>query len=133
MRPIPRRRWRWRSNVRLSLVDDATAAGGVPGPGRAAARSACDLAVWSLWRRTADAVPIAALAYAGELLSLVAVDLAANPAQARRLIGQIDSHAGVPAVALGRELLQTGRLLELPAEMAIEIRLAFLLAFTEAR
>jgi signal transduction histidine kinase len=40
---------------------------------------------------------------------------------------------GVPRAALGREMLQTGRLLELPVEVAIEVRLALLLAFTGAR
>jgi signal transduction histidine kinase len=116
----------------LALVDDATAAAEVPGPARAAARSRA-ISLFGACGAGSDAVPLVQLAYAGELMSLVAVDLAANTAHARRLIAQIDQQAGVPAVALGREMLQTGRLLELPAEMAIEIRLALLLAFTGAR
>jgi signal transduction histidine kinase len=116
----------------LALVDDATTGAEVPGPARAAARSRA-ISLFGACGASSDTVPLVQLAYAGELMSLVAVDLAANPAHARRLIAQIDQQAGVPAVALGREMLQTGRLLELPAEMAIEIRLALLLAFTGAR
>lgn len=73
------------------------------------------------------------VSYGAELLSLIAVDLAAEPALARRLIAALQRRAGVPAIALGRELLSTGRLLELPATMAIEVRLSLMLAFLGAR
>ncbi|MGH2869591.1 MAG: sensor histidine kinase [Solirubrobacteraceae bacterium] len=116
----------------LALVDEATTGAEVPGPARVAARGRA-ISLFGACGAASDAVPLVSLAYAAELLSLVAVDLAANPTHARRLIGQIDRQAGVPAVALGREMLQTGRLLELPVGMAIEIRLALLLAFIGAR
>jgi signal transduction histidine kinase len=79
-----------------------------------------------------DAIPLAQLSYAGELLLLIAVDLAAEPIQAHRLIGRLEERAGVMRLALGREILQSGRFLGLPAGVAIEVRLAFLLAFTGA-
>jgi signal transduction histidine kinase len=49
------------------------------------------------------------------------------------LIAALERRAGVPVVALGREMLSTGRLLELPANVAIEVRLALMLAFLGAR
>ena len=70
--------------------------------------------------------------YAAELLSLIAVDLAAAPVRARRLLAALEAQAGVSPVALGRELLATGHLLDLPAAMAIEVRLGLLLAFLGA-
>jgi signal transduction histidine kinase len=116
----------------LGLVDDATASAGVPSAVRAIAHARA-LSLFEACGGADDAVALAQLAYAAELLSLVAVDLAANPAQTRRLVVSIDRQAGVPAVALGREMLQSGYLLELPANMAIEVRLALLLAFSGAR
>ncbi len=78
-------------------------------------------------------LPVAKVSYAGELLSLIAVDLAADPREARRLIGLLDERAAIPRVLLGREMLQSGRLLGLPVGVAIEVRLALLMAFTASR
>jgi signal transduction histidine kinase len=116
----------------LTRVEDATAGAGVPDAARTAARSRA-ISLFAACGATNDVVRLAQLAYAADLLSLIAVDLAANPTDTRRLIGQLERHAGVPAVALGREMLQSGHLLELPADMAIEVRLSLLLAFTGAR
>ena len=77
-------------------------------------------------------MPLVLLGYAAELLCVIAVDLAANPREAKRLIEQIEDLAGVPQVALGREVLQAARQLELPVDIAIEVRLSLLLAFADA-
>lgn len=116
----------------LTVVTDATASAGLPAAARVAARHRA-VALFEACGAGEDAVPIVQVVYAAELLSLVAVDLAADPALAQRLIGQLERLAGVPPVALGREILSSGRLLELPANMAIEVRLALMLVFLGAR
>ena len=116
----------------LTVVTDATASAGIPAAARTAARHRA-VALFEACGAGADTVPLVQVGYAAELLSLVGVDLAANPAATQRLIGQLERAAGVPPVALGREILSSGRLLELPANMAIEVRLALMLAFLGAR
>lgn len=80
-----------------------------------------------------SALALARLCYAGELVSLSAVDLAADAAEAHRLIADLEALAGIPRVALGREVLHSARLLELPADVAVEVQLSLLLAFSGAR
>jgi signal transduction histidine kinase len=116
----------------LALVDEARAGATVPPAARAEAlRNA--LALLDACGGTADGLTVATISYAAELLGSIAVDLAANPTQSRRLIDQLQTRAAVPRVALGRELLRTGRLLELGVEIAIEVQLSLLVAFTGAR
>ena len=115
----------------LSVVDEATAGGAIDTTDRRAAHARAG-ALFEACGGSQDTLPLVQLAYAAELLSLIAVDLAAAPARAQQLIAAIERTAGVPPVALGRELLATGHLLELPAAMAIEVRLGLLLAFLGA-
>jgi signal transduction histidine kinase len=115
----------------LGTVDEATAGIGFPGGARRAARARAQVLYVSSGGNP-QAIPLAQLSYAGELLLLIAVDLAAEPMRAHRIIERLAQRAGVGGVALGREVLQSGRLLGLPAGVAIEVRLAFLLAFTGA-
>lgn len=114
------------------VIDDATAGVGVDSAARTAARHRA-AALFQACGAVQDTIGLVQVSYAAELLSLIAVDVAADPALARRLIAGLDVRAGVPAVALGREMLSTGRLLELPANMSIEVRLALMLAFLGAR
>jgi signal transduction histidine kinase len=81
----------------------------------------------------AGADAIARLAFTAEIFFAIAVDLAARPREARRLIDGIEQIAGVPRPALGREALRAPDLSQLPADLAIEVQLALLLAFTEVR
>jgi signal transduction histidine kinase len=81
----------------------------------------------------AGAAAIALLTCAAEILCEVAVDLAARPRDARLLIDEIEAVAGVPRVALGREVLRTPSLPELSSDVALEVQLALLLAFAEVR
>jgi signal transduction histidine kinase len=115
----------------LALVDDAVAGANLPGAARAQARAHA-LTLFEACGASSDAVPLVLLGYAAELLCVIAVDLAANPREAKRLIEQIEDHAGVPQVALGREVLQAARQPELPVDIAIEVRLSLLLAFADA-
>jgi signal transduction histidine kinase len=115
----------------LDSVDHATAGASFPGTQRCLARTRAEV-LFNACGQSSDAIPLAQLSYAAELLLLVAVDLAAEPSQAQRMIGRLDQQARVPRVALGREVLQSGRLLGLPVDVAIEVRIAFLLAFTGA-
>jgi signal transduction histidine kinase len=76
-----------------------------------------------------DAVGLATFAYTGDLLGEIAVDLAAHRAGAERLIAQLQTELGMPGAALGHEVLRTGRLLELPVNVAVEVTLALLHLF----
>lgn len=115
----------------LRRVDEATAGISIPRAPRRLARTRAEV-LYAAAGHQPEAIPLAQLSYAGELLMLVAVDLAAEPAQARRLIARLQAVAGVPSLALARDVLQGGRLLGLSARVAIEVHLAFLRAFSEA-
>lgn len=118
-------------DLALGRIDEVTAGIGFPSGPRRSARARAEL-LYAASGNSPDAIPLAQLSYAGELLLLIAVDLAAEPSRAHRLIGRLEERAGVTRLALGREILQSGRFLGLPAGVAIEVRLAFLLAFTGA-
>jgi signal transduction histidine kinase len=109
----------------LALVDEAVVAASVPAEARVRGRDHA-IALFDAAGAGTDAIPLAQLLYAGQVLSVVAVDLAAKPALARRVFELLESLAGVPRVALGLELIQSGRLLELPVNLGIEVRLALL-------
>src|ERR1700734_426000 len=53
-----------------------------------------------------QAHPLVMLSCVAELLAGAAVDLAANRSRAQRLIEALEAQAGIPRVALGRELLR---------------------------
>ena len=81
----------------------------------------------------ADAVVLALIAYAAELVGAVADRPAVDAAEIRRLADALQARAGVPRVALGRELLRAPRPAELPVADALEAQLALLRALTGAR
>ncbi|MGH2859603.1 MAG: sensor histidine kinase [Solirubrobacteraceae bacterium] len=74
---------------------------------------------------------LALVAFATELLSAIAVQLAAEPEQAHRLVAALEAEAAVPRVALGRELLRGGGPAQAGAR-GIETRLALLRVFADA-
>jgi signal transduction histidine kinase len=76
-----------------------------------------------------EAVGLATFTYTADLLGAIAVDLAAHRAAAERLIARLQNELGLPGAAVGRELLRTGRLLELPVKVAVEVTLALLHLF----
>lgn len=71
--------------------------------------------------------------FAATLLSDMAVDLAADIPAARRLVDDLDRGAGLPATAVGRELLRGSRVWQLPADVALHVQLSLLQVFTSAR
>lgn len=115
----------------LARVDESGAGLGVSPEAREEARSHA-LGLFEACGSSSDAGALVGLGYAAELLSLNAVDLAANPRDTARLIEQIQALAGIPRVALGREVLRSGGLLDLPVSVAIEVQLTLLLAFSGA-
>jgi signal transduction histidine kinase len=77
------------------------------------------------------ATSIAAVGYAAELFCAAAVDLAANPPDAARLIERFEEVADVSRVALGREVLRWPQLAQLSTEIAVDVQLALLLTFSD--
>jgi signal transduction histidine kinase len=115
----------------LELIETSPASAVIPaGVGEQARANA--VALLRACDEASDGLTIATVGYAAELLASVAVALAADPFNTRRLADGLQAAAAVPRVALGRELLRAGRLLELEVEVAIEVQLSLLLAFTGA-
>jgi signal transduction histidine kinase len=74
---------------------------------------------------------IALMTCAVDVLCEIAVDLAARPRDAERLIEGIEAVAGLRSVALGREVLRAPSLPQLSSDVAIEVQLALLRVFAE--
>jgi signal transduction histidine kinase len=79
------------------------------------------------------AATLALLGFSGDLLGSIAVDLAADRAAAERLIDRFEAIAAIPRIALGREVLRSAALTELPVTVAIEVQLALLAIFSGSR
>lgn len=114
----------------LGVVTGSRAGGAIPADWRDRARDNAE-ALLQAAGGTGEALTLATIAYAAGLLGTIAVDLAADPGEARRLIDDLQAQAGVHRVALGRELLRNGRLLELTASTAVEVTVALVAAFTD--
>lgn len=76
---------------------------------------------------------LAQLKFVGELFAAFAVELCAHVGDLRRLIDRIENVAGIPRVVLGREVLLTPHVLQLPTGVAIELQLTLLLTFANAK
>jgi hypothetical protein len=76
---------------------------------------------------------VALLAFTAEIFCEIAVDLAARPRDARRLVDGVVQIAGLPSAALGREVLRAPSLPQLSTDIAIEVQLALLLVFAEVK
>ena len=115
-----------------ALVDGSGAGPVVPSAVRGLARGHA-LELFDVCGSSDGAAALALIGFATELLGAIAVDLAASPREADRLIDRIETTAGVPRLALGREVLRTRQLPDLPIDVAIEVQLALLLIFTRAQ
>ncbi len=80
-----------------------------------------------------DAVLLALVAYAAELVGVVADRPATDPDGVRRLTDALQARAGVPRVALGRELLRAPRPAGLSVPEALQAQLSLVRALTSAR
>lgn len=78
------------------------------------------------------AATVALLGFAADMFAALAVELAARPAELRRLIDKLEDVAGIPRAALGSDALRNPQLLQLPTAVAIEVQLALVLAYTGA-
>src|ERR1035438_1231805 len=96
----------------LEVIERSPASANIPAGVREQARANA-LALLRACDGTADGLTIATVAYAAELLGSIAIALAADPLDTRRLADRLQAGAAVPRVALGRELLRAGR----PAEL----------------
>ena len=79
------------------------------------------------------AATLALVGFSGDLLGSIAVDLAADPAGAEQLIDRFAAIAAIPRIALGREVLRTAALTELPVTVAIDVELTLLAIFAGAQ
>ncbi len=70
------------------------------------------------------------MAFAAMLLGDLAVDLVADIPGSLRLLDDLEQIAGIPRVALGREVLRGSTLSKLPADLALQVQLSLLLIFT---
>ena len=116
----------------MAVLDDLGVSASVPAETRARAAEnaqalldACDGAP--------DGLGLAVVTFTAELLGAVAGELAADPSRTRRLTDELQARAGVPRVAVGRELLGARRLPELSVADALTGQLALLRALTGAR
>jgi signal transduction histidine kinase len=71
--------------------------------------------------------------FVARLLGDIAVDLAADPPAALRLLDDLEQVAGLPVGTIGYELLRGSHLAQLPADVALQVQLTLLLIFTRAR
>jgi len=110
----------------LALVNASPLGPAISDEDRAGAEQAADMHFAACGETSIDVV---GLGFAAELLATIAIDLAADRGEAARLVARLQLDDGLPAAALGREVLRSGRLLELPAELAVEVVLALILVF----
>jgi signal transduction histidine kinase len=111
----------------LALIDTSVIGTAISHDDRAAAEQTADMLLTACGGECTAGVRIA---FAAELLATVAVDLAADRDEARRLIARLQADGGLPPAALGREVLRSGRVLALPAEIAPQVILGLVLLFT---
>ncbi|MBV9820221.1 MAG: hypothetical protein JOZ07_17970 [Solirubrobacterales bacterium] len=115
-----------------ALVDAAGLGAGVSADVRSTAAEAAR-SLYALYGAAERPLGLVALAFTAELLASVAVDVAARRDRTERLIGRLESELRLPRVALGREVLRTGHLLELSTEVGIEVALSLALVFAGGR
>jgi signal transduction histidine kinase len=104
---------------------------GVPAGARERAQKNAQ-ALLSAYGGGPDGIAVAVVAYAAELVGVLAEDPGADSVEVRRVADALQARAGVPRVALGRELLRARPPAELPVSDALHARLALLRALTGA-
>jgi signal transduction histidine kinase len=114
------------------LVEEALNAVVVPAPAHERARGrAVELLDAASDPRYAE--PILALAYSGEVVEAIAVDLAARPDETRRLFERLEALIGVGRITLARELLRAPLLSTLAPAISLEVETSLLAALSGAR
>jgi signal transduction histidine kinase len=115
----------------LDVIDRSPASGAIPADARREARANAQ-AVLRTCGGADGGLTVALVGYAAELLGSAAAGLAADQPATRRLTDELQADAAVPRVALSREMLRAGRLLEPGIDFTIEVQLSLLMAFTGA-
>lgn len=85
--------------------------------------------------RSRERVPpqVVLLRFVRDILCDVVVELSDRLPDVQALVQRLETFREIPVLELGREVLRAPALLELPADVAIEVQLTLLLAFGEAR
>jgi signal transduction histidine kinase len=112
----------------LTLVDTSPLGTSISQADRASAERAAEMLFTAYGGESIDVVR---LAFAAELLATIAVKLAADRDEARRLIERLEVEGALPRAALGRELLRSGGVIELSPELAVEVILTLILVFAD--
>ena len=110
----------------LALIDTSPLGTAISHEDRAAAERAADTLFTAYG---GEGIAVVRIVFAAELLAAIAIDLAADRDEARQLVARLQADGGLPPAALGREVLRSGRVLALPAEIALEVILTLVLLF----
>ena len=111
----------------LALIDTSVLGTAISHEDRAAAGRTADML---LTAGGGECIAVVRIAFAADLLAMIAIELAADRDEARRLIALLQADGGLPAAVLGREVLRSGRVLALPPEIAVEVILTLVLLFS---
>jgi signal transduction histidine kinase len=114
----------------LSAAADLIDSSRIGPPLSASARRAAAAQAQTLVGESAEVAGLGLTVAVAELLATAAVDLAARPPETARLLSRLGEEIGLSPALLGRELVRSGRLLELGTEVAIEVQLALLATLT---
>lgn len=79
----------------------------------------------------AGAADVAVLDFAADMIAALAAELAARPDDAERLIDRVAGEAGVPRLSLGREVLRESQLVNLAADVALQVQLTLCRLFAQ--
>ena len=112
----------------LALVETSELAAAISPDDRANAERGASL-LFDACGAGGDSIGMVRLAYVADLLGAIAVEMADDREATRRLVTLLEGEGGLSRIALGREVLRSGRLLELPAGVSLEVTLAVVLAF----
>jgi signal transduction histidine kinase len=110
----------------LALVDTSPLGTAVSHRDRVAAQDAAEMLFTACG---GESIALVRLVFVAEMLATIAVDLAGDRDEARRLIGCLHADGELPRAALGREVLRSRHVLELPAELALQVTLSLVLVF----
>jgi signal transduction histidine kinase len=110
----------------VALIETSPLVAAISPEDRAGAEVAAELLFSA---SSGDSVAAARVAFVAELLGAIAVDLAADRDEARRLIVRLEAEGGLPRIALGRDVLRSAPVHELPAQIALEVTLTLVLVF----
>jgi signal transduction histidine kinase len=111
----------------LALIDASPLGVAISHEHRATAERAADALLAACGD---EGIALVRIVFAADLLAAIAIELAAERDEARRLIVALQADGGLPPAAVGREVLASARVLELPVELALEVVLTLVLVFS---